>query len=379
MAKHPDVAIVGGGIIGLTCAYFLAKEGLSVSLFDRGELGKEASWAGAGIIPPGNPIGAATQIDRLRAIGSMRFPDFSGELRERTGIDNGYVRSGGIEFLEDEDLGVLSVWEEEGIAFEKLSGQALADCEPAVADAPAHPYLLPGCAQVRNPRHLQALISACGRLGVELSPRTAVTAVHPEPGNPKRRSLALAGETLHPRQILIAAGPWSGAFLASESHRGQSIHPVRGQIVLLRAPSRLITRVLMHGKRYLVPRLDGRILIGSTEEPEALFEKANTAEGVGDLLAFATRMVPALASAELERCWSGLRPGTADGLPFIGPVPGWENVFITAGHFRAGIQLSIGTAQVVAEHFTGKPTSLPLDCFGVDRNPIRGVRAAFRS
>src|SRR5262245_66355707 len=98
MAKHPDVAVVGGGIIGLTSAYFLAKAGLSVEVFDRGDLGKEASWAGAGILPPGNPAGAATPIDKLRAIGSVRFPEFSAELRELIGIDNDYSRCGGIEF-----------------------------------------------------------------------------------------------------------------------------------------------------------------------------------------------------------------------------------------------------------------------------------------
>src|SRR5262245_41257786 len=109
MAEHPDVAIVGGGIIGLTCAYFLAKSGLSVEVFDRGDLGKEASWAGAGIIPPGNPAGAATPIDRLRAIGSACFPGFSAELRELTGLDNGYLRCGGIEFLGEDDEEVLAV------------------------------------------------------------------------------------------------------------------------------------------------------------------------------------------------------------------------------------------------------------------------------
>src|SRR5262245_19210056 len=120
MAKHPDVAIIGGGIIGLTCAYFLAKEGLSVEVFDRGDLGKEASWAGAGILPPGNPAKAATPIDRLRAIGSMRFPDFSAELRELTGIDNGYVRCGGVEFLDEDASGILSLWRNEGIVVDRL-------------------------------------------------------------------------------------------------------------------------------------------------------------------------------------------------------------------------------------------------------------------
>jgi glycine oxidase len=135
----------------------------------------------------------------------------------------------------------------------------------------------------------------------------------------------------------------------------------------------------MFGKQYLVPRHEGRLLIGSTEEPEAGFEKANTAEGVAELLSLATRLVPGLAAAELERCWSGLRPGTKDGLPFIGPVPGWDNVFVAAGHFRAGVQLSIGTAQAISELFTGKLTCVPLEAFAVGRRPTSAGMTAFRS
>src|SRR5271154_6741804 len=121
--SHPDVAIIGGGIIGLTAAYFLAKAGVSVAVFDRGDLGKEASWAGAGIIPPGNIAGAATPIDKLRAIGSQRFSAFSEELRELTGIDNGYLHCGGIEFLEGDATEVLELWRNEGIAFERIGSQ----------------------------------------------------------------------------------------------------------------------------------------------------------------------------------------------------------------------------------------------------------------
>src|SRR3954452_6786222 len=135
MAKHPNVAVVGGGIIGLTCAYFLSRAGWSVEVFDRGDLGKEASWAGAGVIPPANPACAATPIDRLRAIGSMRFPGFSDELRELTGLDNGYLRCGGIEFLSDDDKEALDLWEKEGIAFERLSHAALRTYEPAIEEA----------------------------------------------------------------------------------------------------------------------------------------------------------------------------------------------------------------------------------------------------
>lgn len=110
MATHPDVVVIGGGIIGLSSAYFLTKAGLRVEVLDRADLGTEASWAGAGIIPPGNSDRAATPIDKLRAIGSARFPEFSAELRDLSGIDNGYRRCGGIEFLQLEDEYVQPLW-----------------------------------------------------------------------------------------------------------------------------------------------------------------------------------------------------------------------------------------------------------------------------
>jgi len=377
MAKHPDVAVVGGGIIGLTCAYFLAKAGLAVEVLDRSDLGREASWAGAGIVPPGNPVCAATPIDRLRAIGSTWFPGFSAELRDLTGIDNGYRRCGGVEFLDPDDGAVPEAWAAEGIPFERLTPAGLRTYEPAVEGVPADPYLLPGCAQVRNPWHLRALIAACKRVGVRLRPHTFLDSWGRDDRGRFRAAASGSGELIAGR-YLLAAGAWSETLLGRLGHF-PGIHPVRGQIVLLKSPEPVLQRVLMSGKRYLVPRADGRVLVGSTEEPEALFEKANTADGVAGLLDFALGLVPALGRAEVEKCWSGLRPGSPDGLPFIGPVPGYDNVFVAAGHFRAGIQLSLGTAQVVTELFQGKPTGVPLDAFRLDRTPQRGVRPAFRS
>jgi glycine oxidase len=131
-----------------------------------------------------------------------------------------------------------------------------------------------------------------------------------------------------------------------------------GQIALFRGGS--CSRVLMLGKRYIVPRGDGLTLVGSTEEPEAGFTKRTTPEGIGGLCGFARRVVTALDDAKLEASWAGLRPGSPDGLPFIGAVPGWRNVFVATGHFRAGVQLSIGTAQAVCDLLTGQPPCVPL-------------------
>lgn len=374
MAAHPDVAVVGGGVIGLTTAYILARAGLTVELLDRTDFGTEASWAGAGIIPPGNPARAATPADKLRAIGSARSGPLSDELRELTGIDNGYRRCGGIEFLQPHDADVLPLWRAEGIAFERLPAATLRAIEPGLGEVPGVPHLLPDCAQVRNPRHLRALVAACDRLGVRLRPHTPVRGGRRADG----RTLETADSQVSARWYVLAAGAWSDDLLAPLGVR-LGVHPVRGQIALFRPPRPVLSRVLMIGKEYLVPRADGRVLVGSTEEPEAGFEKVTTAEAVAHLTALGVRTMPALADAAVEKAWAGLRPGSPDGLPHIGPVPGHDNVLVAAGHGRAGIQLSIGTAELVADLILGRPPAVELYPFRLGRPYEAGRRPAFRS
>src|SRR5437773_11939939 len=133
MTAHPDMLIAGGGVIGLTTAYVLAREGLSVTIVEQGEPGQEASWAGAGILPPGNPKHARTPFDQLRAHSVSLFPSLSAELRERTGIDNGYLRCGGLEVVNASEETADQEWRGEGIAFELLRAPALTQLEPALA------------------------------------------------------------------------------------------------------------------------------------------------------------------------------------------------------------------------------------------------------
>jgi glycine oxidase len=192
------------------------------------------------------------------------------------------------------------------------------------------------------------------------------------------------GEMVAAGMTILAAGAWSEILLIQLGH-APGVHPVRGQIVLFRTSPpgcELLPGfgpILMTGKRYFVPRDDGGVLVGSTEEPEAGFEKQTTAAGVAELLAFATERIPALAQAEVEKTWAGLRPGSADGLPYIGPVPGWDGVLVATGHFRAGVQLSVGTAQLLTDLLTGRPPCVPLEAFRLDRTPDFTTRPAFRS
>jgi glycine oxidase len=364
MSTHADVLILGGGVIGLTSAYSLAREGVSVAVVEKSDFGQEASWAGAGIIPPGNPDWARLPIEQLRAHSSQLFPALSAELRERTGIDNGYRRCGGIEFTVPGTEMAADEWRSEGVSVEPLSGDQLCRLEPSLAKGLGPACLLPDMAQVRNPRHVKALLAGCQAKNVQLIANSCVHDLTKE--GSQITGVLTDRETLRAGRYLVATGAWTEALLQSLGCR-TGIRPVRGQIALLNTGTPLLERILLWGSRYIVPRPDGRVLVGSTEE-DAGFEKHTTAGAINELLTLGCRLVPALAHAPLERCWAGLRPGSPDGIPYIGPVPGFDNLFIAAGHFRAGIQLSPGTALVIKELFLGQVVTVPLEPFRLDRN-----------
>ncbi|HEV3263231.1 MAG TPA: glycine oxidase ThiO [Gemmataceae bacterium] len=375
MPEHPDVLIIGGGVIGLTAAYFLAREGLRVQVADKGDFGREASWAGAGILPPGNPALARRPLDRLRAHSAALFPTLSAELFGRTGIDNGYVRCGGLEFARDGEDDGTDEWRGEGIRFEPLDEKALRHVEPALAPGLGPATHLPDLAQVRNPRHVKALLAGCASHGVGLHPGCPAHAFEHREG--RVTAVSTGNGPMGGGRFLLAAGAWTDPLLEQLGWR-PGIRPVRGQIACLNTGVALVHRVLLHGARYLVPRLDGRILVGSTEE-DAGFDKRTTAGAIGGLLEFALSLVPGLVGAHVERCWAGLRPGSPDGLPFLGPVPGFDNLFLAAGHYRAGIQLSPATGLVLKELLLGQELTVALDPFRLDRQPAPQCRPAFRS
>ncbi len=365
MSDRADVLVVGGGVIGLTCAYFLAREGVRVTVVEQGQLGREASWAGAGILPPGNPAAARHPFDQLRAHSAALFPLLSAELRERTHIDNGFLVCGGLEF----DGGAASTpaadqeWRGEGIGCEALDEAAAMRLEPGLARGLGRVSHLPDLAQLRNPRHLSALVAGCRSFGVEMREGCLVHALQRQ-GN-RITAVLIAGASLTAERYLLTGGAWTGALLRPLGW-DVGIKPVRGQIALLQTSEPLLRKVLMWGPRYLVPRPDGRTLVGSTEE-DVGFDRRTTATAIAELLALAARLVPALGNAHLERCWAGLRPGSPDGLPILGQVPDIDNLFLAAGHFRAGIQTSPATGLVMKELLLGQALTLRLEAFSLGR------------
>ncbi len=369
----PRIVILGGGVIGLSLAYELARRGLAATLVEPGELARQSSWAGAGIVTPADLAGAKAPIDRLRALSVERMHRWSHELREETGIDNGFRLCGAFEVAMDEAevpalFAAARAWREQGVPVEDLEPSDLARLEPETPLAAVAAYRLPTEAQVRNPWHTRALATACARRGVEIRERCGTVRFCLEGG---RITAARTADGEVPGELfVVAAGAWSGGLLATLGI-DLATPPVRGQIALLRAPRAPLSHVVWAGPRYLVPRPDGRVLVGSTTEHVG-FAPHPTAAGVRDLLAFACRLAPSLAGLEVEKLWAGLRPGSVDGLPYLGALPGHPNLFAATGHYRAGFELAAGTAVVLAELLLGEPLSLELEAFA----PARGLVSA---
>ncbi len=368
MSKHPDVLIIGGGVIGLTTAYYLTERGTTVAVVDKGDLGREASWAGAGILTPAKIRDGMPPWEYLKALGSQLYPDLSARLKEQTKIDNGYMVSGGLEVIENDADVHSDEWRAHDVEYEELVTPELQHRFPTLAPSFRRAFFLPSMAQVRNPRHLKALIAACQMREVQLSPNCAVQRFVRE------GSRVVAVETpqgqLFADRFLVAGGAWSAGLLDQVGWR-PGIRPIRGQIALLHCDRSPIRSLVLCGKRYLVPRLDGRILVGSTEENVG-FDARTTASAIADLIEFSETLIPTLASAPLERCWAGLRPGNIDGLPYLGAVPGCDNLFVAAGHFRAGIQTSPATGALMADLLTGTESKKQQDLLGafrLDRGP----------
>ncbi len=367
-----EVLVIGGGVIGLSVAWQLASRGCRVRLVEKGDVGREASWAGAGILPSASPV-ATHPYEQLSALACDLHPQWADELRERTGIDTGYRRCGGWFLARTPgERAALAAWaglaREEGRVIEQVNVEELATREPGLqvlrpGGGVPLVFFDPQESQLRNPRHLQALEAACRQAGVEIVAETEVQSATLRGG--RVAELHTTRGAMHANRYCFTAGAWTGRLLA-ELGAAVSVLPIRGQMVLFRSPRPLLARIVNEGSRYLVPRDDGRLLAGSTEE-EVGFDKRTTEEGIAALAAFARQLVPALADAEVERTWAGLRPASIDGLPYMGRLPGLENAFVAAGHFRSGLYLSPAVATVMSRLLRDEAPLIDLTPLGVLR------------
>jgi glycine oxidase len=353
--KVADVIIIGGGVIGASIAFELAAAKLDVVLLDRQQPGREASWAAAGMLSPGPDSPDALPLVPLAKESMRLYPEFIASIEEISGKTTAFARKGVIEvftapFDESERDKMVAQYHALGLAVEPVAIDAARKAEPALGPAALAAAWLPQEATVDPRMLMDALLTAASNRGVKIHADFPVNSIMLD-GN-RCTGVSTGEKNISAKCIVIAAGCFSGAI--DWLGRYAPTRPIRGQLLALESKSVPVGRTLRSHKAYLVPRPNGRIIAGSTLE-DAGFERHVTPAGVRKILDGVLELAPALANAQLVDAWSGLRPGTPDNLPVLGPTD-IRGLYIATGHYRNGILLAPATAKLLSRWIlSGKP------------------------
>ena len=349
-----DLTVIGGGVIGMMIAREMALDGASVELLERAEPGQEASWAGGGILSPLHPWRYPQPLLKLAARSQQLFKTTADQIHQRTGIDPEWRQCGLLITDTDEKQQAIAWGKQWQMTLQTLQHDQLMACEPALNPSVTEALYLPDIAQARNPRLLAGLRAELKMLGVNIHSQTEVTGfIHSD----SKISALKTNQGNHPvNHAILCAGAWGGDLLATTGIR-LPLEPVRGQMMIIKTPANTISRVILSGSRYLIPRMDGRVLVGSTLERTG-FDKQTTEIARKDLYASAIEMAPCLADWPIEHHWAGLRPGSPSGIPYIGPHPELSNLHVALGHFRNGLMLAPATAELMKSQLTNQPISI---------------------
>ena len=357
-----DVAVIGGGVIGLAIAWRAAQRGLSVCVLERGELGEGASHVAAGMLAPVTEADAGELALLELGLRSARsWPAFARELADAAGSDPGLRRSGALVVARDRDEAEalereLALALHLGLEVQRLLPSAARRLEPALAPTVRLALDVPGDHSVDPRAVVLALAEAARRAGVALRTRAAAERVEHSRGQVVGVGLA-GGEVVAAARVVVAAGAWAGAIGGLPRI---ALRPVKGQILRLRDPSGpgLLERIMRFEGGYLVPRGDGRYVLGATTE-ERGFDTTVTAGGLYELLRDAGELVPGVHELVVEEVAAGLRPATPDNAPLLGPAAELDGLHWATGHHRNGILLAPVSADIVADGLEGRGAGVP--------------------
>ena len=365
-ARDP-ILIVGGGAMGLSIGWRLAAAGRRVTVLDAGKAGRGAVWAAAGILAA-RLQGASDFLARFQRLSQDLWPDFAAELEAAADTRVGYRREGTIVLAHDEaEAGQLRrlAWAGRDEAFSWLDPAVLRERERHLPDGAPGGLLSALDHQVDNRAVAEALATALVRAGGVLEEEAAVRRLVVERGRvtgvETEKGFRTAGT------VVLAAGAWSGGIPGLPAGAAAPVRPVKGQMLALRMDPQapLLRHVLWAGGGYLVPRGDGRLVVGATTE-ERGFDPRQTAGGLLSLLATARTALPASADLEIEETWVGFRPGSPDHAPILGPS-GVDGLVLATGHSHNGILMTPATASLVSHLLLTGELDPMLRPFTIDR------------
>jgi glycine oxidase len=356
IAESPNVVIVGGGIIGLACAWRARLQGLSVTLLERDHLGRGTSYVAAGMLAPVSEVEFGTAGKRVLDLGlrsAEMWPGFAHELEETAGVSVGLLQTGTLVLARDEDEArelerALAFRRSLGLRAQRLRASEAREREPGLAPTVRLAIEAPDDHSVDPRLVLAALRRVCESSGVLLREHTAVTSVELDEHRERVTGLLLrGGERIEAARIVLAAGAWTAQIDGLAPDVQIRVRPVKGQVLRLRDPAGpgLLSRVVRFEGGYLVPRADGSYVLGATVEEQG-FDLSPTVGGVYELLRDASEFVPGIDELRIEELSVGLRPGTPDNAPVIGPGA-LDGLVWATGHHRNGILLAPLTAELV--------------------------------
>ncbi len=359
-----DAIVIGGGLIGMLTARELAAERMRVCLLDKGRTGSEASWAGGGILSPLYPWAYDRSVNVLARWSQLHYEGLADSLIEESGIDPEYTKSG-LLILSDIDSDKAIQWSRETSSVVRVVGkEEVRRSEPELVFNEEVALNMPDVAQIRNPRLAKAVRRAIDDK-VKIFERMEVSSLCIEKGA-VQGVLTTNGTKLSARTVIICAGAWSG-LIAAEFSPVPDIQPVLGQMILFNYTAGTIGRIVLDGRNYVIPRRDGRVLVGSTLENVG-FNKRTTQEAKDHLYEFAVRRFPVFEKGQVEAHWAGLRPGSPGGIPYIGPMPDVDGLYINAGHFRNGVVLAPASVRLLADLITHREPIVPPEPYEVARD-----------
>jgi glycine oxidase len=349
------VVIIGAGLVGLSVAYELAKRGADVRVVEAYDSAASASWAGAGRLSPFTDSEGGDEQENFLATALGLYQVFVKELHKRTGVDP-YLRIDGIIEVAHDEAAVVRLRDRaaslvaRGIHAHWFEPEEVRRLEPLLGPAMLGASLIEDEGHIDNRQLGRALRMACVDVGVQLEEQAGPVALEAD----ARRVLGVrAGENFMAADTVVnAAGAWAGELRGVPPHVRIPIVPVKGQLLILAMPRRLIARVLSVPGAYLIPRTDGTLLIGETLE-EVGFDIRVDPAATRSLHDAAVRAIPALGDLTISETWAGLRPRSPNGRPFIGATA-LEGYFVAAGHYRNGILLAPATALALANVIEGK-------------------------
>jgi len=368
-----DVVVVGGGIVGLCCAWRAAQRGARVAVVERGEPPAGATGVAAGMLAPvGELTFGEPELLRMTLEAAERYPGFVAELEAAAGMPTGYRCLGALHVALDRDEAaelrrVHELQRSLGLDAEWLPPRRCRELEPGLTPSFNGGVSAPDEAAVDPRRLTAALLTALAAARVELLTETAVDAAILD-GERVVGVRTEGGEELRGTAVVLASGAWAGEAGWLPERARPPVRPVKGQVVELAHPAGAppCERIVASERVYLVPRDDGRLIVGATVE-ERGFDTAVTAGGVHELLREAYRLLPDIAEMELRGAQAGLRPGTPDNLPLIG-LSGVEGLIWATGHYRNGILLAPHTADAVADLLGGGELSGALAAASPERS-----------